>query len=276
MEYRARKSRAAWSGLFWGIIIFGFLLWGIGYSLGPEDKTLKIMLYIPIYIVLAGFVYMLVGAFNLGYEINEKQLVINWGLNSSRIPWESITEIKEIKGESNMYSILGASWPGYIAGLYQVKGVGPVRMYGTKHKEGFVYIKSDRGFFGLTPEDPEMLREIAHRSGREIEIVDMGKMPEEVIGVPSGKDRFYKLLLRLNILFLAVYAIYLALCFPGSGAEKFIILLLVLAVALFFFNLGNANRLYQFSPSGGYFLLVLGIGVTGIFLILSLSSITLK
>ncbi len=276
MEYRAKKSKAAWSGLFWGLLIFGFLIWGIGYSLGPEDQTLKIMLYIPIYLVLGGFVYMLVGAFNLSYEIDDKHLIVNWGLSSSRIPWETINEIKDIRGESNMYSILGASWPGYIAGLYQVKGVGPVRMYGTKHKQGFVYIKSSKGFFGLTPEDPDMIKEIARRCEKEIELIDMDKMPEEIIGIPSGKDRFYKLLLTINIFFLAVYAIYLAVCFPGSGAERFIVLLLVLAVALFFFNLGNANRLYQFSPSGGYFLLVLGIGVTGIFLILSLSSITLK
>ncbi|HWP98310.1 MAG TPA: PH domain-containing protein [Syntrophomonadaceae bacterium] len=276
MEYRAKKSYAAWLGLFFGAAIFSFLFWGVQYSLGPHDLALKVMLYIPIYLVLAGFLYMLIGAFNIGYKIEEKNLIIYWGLTTMRIPWESIEQVIQVKGESNMYSIFGASWPGYMAGLYQAKGLGTVRMYGTQIHKGFIYVKSSNGFFGLTPADDNMIQEIASRSSKEIEIVDMDKIPEEIKGKSAFRDGFYRMLLWVNIAFLALYAGYLAVCFPGSGAQPFVVLLLVLAVCLFFFTLGNANRLYHFSPIGGYFLLCLGILVTGIFLILSLSEITLK
>jgi hypothetical protein len=74
---------------------------------------------------------------------------------------------------------------------------------------------------------------------------------------------------------LLAYSLYLALVFPGSGAPRFIVLLLVLALALFFFNIGNAERLYQFSTTGGYVLLSIGILVTGIFFILTLGELSL-
>lgn len=280
MEYRTRKSYAPWIGLFMGGLIFSFCIWGIGYSLGrPEDLTLKVMLYIPVILVLVGFIFFLIGSFNQAYTIEEKQLVIHWGLTSMKVPWEEISELKEIKGESNLYAIFGARWAGYIAGLYQVKGLGPVRMFGTRHQEGFIYVKSGKGFFGLTPEDPNFINEIARKAGKEIEVLNMGEISEEVKGKSPIKDSFYKLLLRLNIGFLLCYAVYLGIFFPWSSADpmyKIIILLLVLAVCLFFFTLGNANRLYHFSPNGGYFLLVLGIMVTGIFIIISVAEISLK
>ncbi|MEN6350968.1 MAG: PH domain-containing protein [Syntrophomonas sp.] len=280
MEYRTKKSYASWIGLFMGGLIFSFCIWGIGYSLGrPEDLTLKVMLYIPVILVLVGFIFFLIGSFNQAYSIEEKQLVIHWGLTSMKVPWEEINEVKEIKGESNLYAIFGARWAGYIAGLYQVKGLGPVRMFGTRHHEGFVYVKSGKGFFGLTPEDPNFINEIARKAGKEIEVVNMDEISEEVKGKSPIKDSFYKLLLRLNIGFLLCYAVYLGIFFPWSSADsmyKIIILLLVLAVCLFFFTLGNANRLYHFSPNGGYFLLVLGIMVTGIFIIISVAEISLK
>ncbi|HOQ10579.1 MAG TPA: hypothetical protein PLG09_10695, partial [Syntrophomonadaceae bacterium] len=85
----------------------------------------------------------------------------------------------------------------------------------------------------------------------------------------------YRLLFILNIVFLLAFAVYLAVFFPGSGAPPIVVLLLVLAIALFFFNISNAGRLYQFSEMGGYILLIIGLAVTGIFIILSLSEISL-
>lgn len=280
MEYRTKRSIAPWIGLVMGGLIFSFCIWGIGYSLErPEDLTLKVMLYIPVILVLVGFIFFLIGSFNQAYTIEEKQLVIHWGLTSMKVPWEDVSEIKEIRGESNLYAIFGASWAGYIAGLYQVKGIGPVRMFGTRYRDGFVYVKSNKGFFGLTPEDSNFVNEIARKSGKEVEIVNMDELSEEIKGQSPLKDGFYKMLLRLNVGFLLCYAVYLAIFYPWTGVDptsRIIILLLVLAVCLFFFTLGNANRLYHFSPNGGYFLLVLGILVTGIFLILSVSEISLK
>jgi hypothetical protein len=70
-----------------------------------------------------------------------------------------------------------------------------------------------------------------------------------------------------------IFAVYLAIFFPGSDAPKFVILLLVLALVLFIFNASNAKRLYQFSTQGAYITLLIGLAVTGTFIILSLSQV---
>jgi len=275
MEYYPKKSYGTLLGLVMGILIFGFCLWGIGYSLGDADRTLKMMLYIPAYFFLGIYLIVLSGSFNLSYRVNEEKLIVKWGFISLHIPWEDIDHVIQVKGKSNLFSILGMSWPGYIVGLYTAKGLGPVRMYATQPQEGFIYLKTHKGFFGLTPEDSKMIDVIASKAGKTIEIVDMGEIPDEIKGRSMHEDRFYRLLLILNILFIVMFSLYLGIFFPGSGAPRFIILLLVLAIALFFFNIGNAGRLFQFSSQGGYILLVIGIAVTGIFLILSLSEISL-
>lgn len=275
MKYKSKKSQGALVGLIMGILIFGFSFWGIGFSLGPEDKALKLLLYIPAFLFLFIYIILLMGSFNLHYLVQKNRLALKWGLISAHIPWTDINQLIKVEGESNLFSILGASWPGYMVGLYSAKGLGPVKMYTTKPYEGFVCIKSNKGFWGLTPEDDSLIEEIASKTGKEIETVDMNQMPEEIKGKSMKEDGFYKLLFILNLVFLLFFSVYLAVFFPGSTAPNFIVLLLVLAVALFFFNIGNAGRLYQFSTQGAYFLLLIGIAVTGIFLILSLGEISL-
>lgn len=274
MEFKTKKSNGTWFGLVMGVIVFGFSLWGIGFSLGAGDEILKLLLYIPAYLFLAIYIYLLLGSFLMGYQVDDRRLVINWGFRKISVPWGEINEVIKVEGKSNLYSLLGASWPGYMAGLYNAKGLGPVRMYATCPEEGFVYIKTNMGFFGITPEDSNMINMIAEKADKEVETIDMNQVPEEIKGENMQEDNFYRILFKLNIVFLVLFTLYLGIFFPGSGAPNFIILLLVLAVALFFFNLSNANRLYQFSAQGGYVLLLIGIAVTGIFLILSLSEIS--
>lgn len=275
MKMRPAPSTGPWLGLLLGVVIFGFTFWGIEYSLGPGDEALKMALNIPAYLFAGVFVLLLVGAFSLSYRMDDTHLTVQWGFRKIIIPWEEVNEVIQVTGKSNMFSILGASWPGYMVGLYSVKGLGPVRMYATRPYQGFVYLKTNSGFFGLTPQDGEMIKEIAQRAEKEIMTVNMDQMPEEIKGKSMQEDGFYRLLLIINMVFLVMFAGYLSVFFPASGAPRFIVLLLVLAVALFFFNIGNAGRLYQFSNQGGYILLVVGIAVTGTFFILSLSEISL-
>jgi hypothetical protein len=274
-----KKTRGIVFGIIMGLVVFGFSFWGIGYSLGPQDSTLKLLLYIPAYIFLFIYLVLLLSAFNLKYRIEEDGLVINWGLRKIHIGWQEIENIIKVKGQSNLYSIFGMSWPGYMIGLYAAKGVGTVRMYATNPWKGFLYIKSSKGFFGITPLDEDMEKIItimAEKSHKPVEQIDMDIMDPDIKGENMLEDNFYHILLRLNIIFLAVFGLYLAIFYPGSGAPPFTILLLVLAVALFFFNIGNAGRLYQFSSTGGYILLLVSLAVTGFFIILALSEITLQ
>ncbi|WP_061215068.1 PH domain-containing protein [Syntrophomonas wolfei] len=276
MAYKSNNAWGLFFGLLMGVFVFGFSFWGIDYSLGADDRTLKIMLYIPAYLFLAIYLFLIVGLINMGYRIEEAGLTIKWGLYSITIPWSEINEVLQVEGKSNIFSLLGASWPGYMIGLCSVKGLGPVRMFATTPQKGFIYLKTARGFYGLTPADNEMIKAIAVKANKEVQMVDMNEMPEETKGKSIQEDRFYKILFNLNLICLLLFAACLAIFFPGSGAPPSIILLLVLAVALFFFGIGNAGRLYQFSEQGGYILLLLALAVTGIFFILSLAEIILR
>jgi len=148
-------------------------------------------------------------------------------------------------------------------------------MYATKPQTGFAYIKSNKGFYGITPQDASMISVIANKIDKHIEEVEMDTLSEEIKGKNIQVDPFYQLLFKLNIFLLSAFAIYLGWLFPGSDASRFMILYLVLAIGLFFFNLGNAGRLYNFSNQGGYILLVISLAVTGIFFILAFSHISL-
>ena len=275
----AKKTRGITWGILIGLVVFGFSFWGIGYSLGPQDSTLRLLLYIPAYLFLFVYLVLLLSAFNLNYRIEKDGLIINWGLRKINIGWQEIENIIKVEGQSNLYSILGMSWPGYMVGLYAAKGLGTVRMYAADPWKGFLYIKSSKGFYGITPveEDIEKIITImAEKSHKPVEHINMDAMDPEIKGENMLEDNFYHLLLRLNIIFLLGFGLYLALFYPGSGAPTFTILLLVLALALFFFNIGTAGRLYQFSSIGGYILLLISLAVTGFFIILALSEITLK
>lgn len=275
MTYKRIKSIGALYGLVFGILTFGFTIWGIGYSLDESDKVLKILLYIPTYLLMVIYIYLILGAFRLNYTVNDDNFVLTWGVAKKHIAWEDFDEIIEIKGHGNLFPFLAMAWPGYIVGLYQLKGIGPVRMYGTRAIDGFLYIKTKRGFLGLTPRDGALAQAISEKTGKEIKVINMDEIPVEEKGKDMRDDRFFKLYNRLNVIFLVILGLYVGIFFPGSGAPKIIILLLVLAMDLFFFNLANAKRLYQFSPQGGYSTLILGLAVTGIFFILALSEISL-
>lgn len=274
-----KKAPGIIFGILMGLVVFGFSFWGIGYSLGPQDATLKLLLYIPAYLFLFVYIFLLLSAFNLNYRIEDNGLVITWGLSKIHIAWQEIENIIKVDGKSNLYSLFGMSWPGYMVGLYAAKGLGTARMYATNPWDGFIYLKTSKGFFGITPVEeasPGLLQSIAEKSQKAIEHINMDTMDPEIKGESMQDDNFYHILFRLNIIFLAVFALYLAIFFPGSGAPPFTILLLVLALALFFFNVGNAGRLFQFSSTGGYVLQVIGLAVTGLFIILALSEITLR
>ncbi len=280
MEFKLRKMPGILFALVAGGLIFVFSFWGINFSLQePQFHTLRLMMLIPAYLLLAIFGYLFLSSLNMGYRIEDDGLHIRWGIRSIVIPWNEIEALVNVKGRSNLYSIFGASWPGYMIGLYMARGIGSVRMYATYPWQGFIYVKSSKGFFGLTPvsEDyQKMLDIIASKSGKDIEVVDMDKLDPEIKGEDMYADSFYRIIYRLNLAFLIIFALYLAIFFPGSGAPPFTVLLLVLAVALFFFNMGNAGRLFQFSGTGAHILLIIGIAVTGIFMILALSEIHLR
>jgi len=274
MTFKAKKSFGGLYGIIAGILVFGFSFWGIGYSLGPDDKALKVLLYIPAYLFLVVYIYLVLGALRLKYVVNDDNFQLIWGVAQKHIAWDEIDEIVQIEGKSNLFPFLSMTWPGYVVGLFQLKGVGPVRMYGTHAKDGFLYLKTQRGFLGITPQDDKLAKLIAEKTGKEVQILDMDTIPVEVKGHDMHTDRYFMLYTRINNVLLILFCLYVAIFFPRSNADPLIILLVVLAINLYLFNNANAKRLYQFSQQGGYFTLLIGMAVTGIFLILSIVQIS--
>jgi hypothetical protein len=275
LNYKTRKPSGAFFGTVVGFLVIGSFYWAIEYSLGKDDIALKNLLEIPGLLLAIGYIFLLIGAINLRYQSNDKGITIIWGCKRIFIPFEEIQQITIVKGKSNFFSVFGVSWPGYMIGTYSVNGLGTVKMYATQPHQGFICLKTGRGAFGITPADDQMANHIAAQAQIQVNILDMDEMDPEKRGQLLQEDNFYQLLLRLNIIVLAIYLFYLGIFFPGSGAPRLLILLPVLAAGLFLFNLFNAARLYIFTSQGSYFLLVLSIAVTGIFFILSLGEITL-
>ncbi len=275
MKYKPKMAFAGLLGILSGLVIFGFTIWGIDFSLGENDRTLKIMLYLPTYLFLFIYTYLILGAFSLSYKIENDALIINWGLQKIRIEWDQFVEIIDVQGRANLYPFLAFSWPGYMVGLYSAGGLGSVRMYAGNTQEGFIYLKTKKGLFGISP-DQAFITELLNKNSKTITVVDMDKMPLDKKGEAIHEDLTFKLYYKLNVIFLVLFAGYLAIFFPGSEAPRFIILLLVLALALFAFNGSNSKRLYQFSSQGACIILLISLAVTGIFIILSVYGISMK
>lgn len=278
LEYQTEKSYGPWYGLVVGGSVFGFCLWGIHFALGENDQVLRLMLVIPALLMLFAYLIFLWSAFTIRYQSDDKGFIIKAGVRKIFIPFAEVHDVIDVRGQSNIFSIIGINWPGIRLGLFTVRGIGPIRFYATKTDSGFIYLKSSQGFIAITPAQDQynqVLQLLSEKSGQEIQVVDMMNIPAELKGENAHEDSFYRLMIYINIIALVLYGLYLGIFFPGSGAPNFIILLMVLALALFFFNIGNAERLYQFSSNGGYILLAVGILVTGIFFILSLSEIHL-
>jgi hypothetical protein len=273
MGYKPKKSNAGWFGLVACVVIFGFSIWGINYALDPSDTVLKTMLLIPTYLFLALYVVIILGAFTLGYRVDDQGLQVKWGIYQKTIPWKQIDEIFEVKGKANLYPLLAASWANYNAGVFSTKALGSIRMFGTNIREGFIYIKSPLGFYGLTPADPGMVSEIEKRSGKSVQELDVNSLTPEQKGDSLEDDHSFKMYHRVNVFLIGLLTIYVAAFYPGSGAPKFVILLLILAIALFAFNAGNAKRIYAFSELGAYVTMMMTIFVSGIFLVLSVMAI---
>jgi len=274
MGYKPKKSNAGWLGLIACVVIFGFSIWGINYALDANDKVLKTMLLIPTYLFVALYVVIILGAFTLGYRVDDKGLHIKWGIYSQTIPWNKVDEVYEIKGKANLYPLLAASWSNYNAGVFSTKALGSIRMFATNIKEGFIYVKSPLGFYGLSPDDAAgMLSEIEKRSGKPVREMDVNTLSPEQKGDSLEDDNSFKTYYRINLFLIALLTLYIGAFYPSSGAPKFVILLLILAIALFAFNAGNAKRIYAFSELGSYVTMMMTIFVSGIFLVLSVMAI---
>lgn len=262
-------------GLLMGILLAGFffgtIIWGVNLALGPEDRTFKILLLGPAYLMLLVYACLWLGLVTMKYTANDEGLVIAWLHKRYTIPWSDVTEVVRVSGRLNLINFLGVSWPGYIAGTYEVKGVATCKLFGTDLEELLV-IKAGSISYGITPTD-EFIKAIADRSQKEVTPLDTYEIADDVIGKMINEDMVYLALFAVNILCIVFLMVYLAIFFAGSGADPVVILLLVLALAIFAFNMFNASRLYNYMPVAAYLLWLVGIIINITFLVISISII---
>ncbi len=262
-------------GLILGLLLagffFGITIWGINFALGPEDKVFRLMLLIPTYVILFGFAVVWLGLATIKYRANDDGLAIFWAFKRYTIPWSEISEVMSVSGRLNFVNFFGISWPGYIAGIYEVRGVAICKIFGTNLKQLLV-INSGPMSYGITPSQ-EFANLIAERSTNKLTSVDLYDLPDEVIGKVISEDLLYIGLFALNIICLTFFMIYLGIFFPGSGATSMVILLLVLAWALLAFNMVNATRLYHYAPVASYALWSVDLIINITFLVISMSMI---
>ncbi len=263
------KLRGLLVGILLAAFFFGTVIWGIKYALGPEDKTFEMMLLGPAYAMLLVYTCLWLGLATTKYMASNDGLVIAWLHKRYTIPWSEITEVIKVNGRLNLISFLGVSWPGYIAGTYDLKGVGTCKLFGTD-LEQLLVIKAGPISFGITP-SREFIELIAERSQREVTVLDLYDVADDIIGKMINEDLVYLGLFAINILCVVFIMIYLGIFFPGSGADPTVILLLVLSLAIFAFNMVNASRLYHYIPVAAYGLWLVGIIINITFLVISIS-----
>lgn len=260
-------------GLLVGIVIAGFffgtIIWGVNFALGPEDKTFKMLLLGPAYAMLLIYAGLWLGLAGMKYAANEDGLVVSWLHKRHTIHWSEITEVIRVTGRLNLVSFLGVSWPGYIAGTYDLKGVATCKLFGTD-LEQLLVIKAGPISYVITP-STGFIDYIAERSQKEVTALDLYDVADDVIGRMISEDLVYLGLFVLNILCIVFLMIYLTIFFPGSGADPTVVLLLVLALAIFAFNMVNASRLYHYIPIAAHLLWLVGIIINITFLVISTS-----
>jgi len=261
--------------MFMGLVLAGFffgnIIWGINFAVGPADQTLRLLLLVPAYGLLALFAFAWLGLATIRYTAADDGLVIAWAFKRYKIPWSDITEVLKVSGRLNLINFLGVSWPGYTAGTYEIKGVATAKIFGTDLRQLLV-IKTGGVSFGITP-SPEFAELVAERSQQDLKAIDTYDLPESVIGKLISEDVAYLGLLALNLVCLVFILLYLAIFFPGSGASPTIILLMVLALAIYAFNMVNASRLYHYIPMASYLLWLVGLIINIVFLSMAISVI---
>lgn len=269
MVCKPAKFKGLLMGILLGVFFFGTVIWGVKYALGPEDRLFEIVLLGPAYLFLLAFIVIWLGLATMKYKAEEDGLVISWLYKRYTIPWSDITELIKVSGRLNLISFLGVSWPGYIAGTYDIKGIATSKVFGSDLDQ-LLIIKAGPIAYGITPSD-EFIQLIAERSHREVTPLDTYDLPDDVIGKMINEDLIYLGLQAINILVIVFLMIYLAIFFPGSGANPRIILLLVLALGIFVFNMINASRLFHYVPMAAYLLWLVGVIINIAFMVISMS-----
>jgi hypothetical protein len=100
------------------------------------------------------FAYWALSALFLTYELNDRALVIRWGLAHQVIPLDRVTGVVLGDERPAPTRFSGVRWPGNAAGRAFVEGIGQVLIYATyRTPSQLLYVQTPGTSYGIAPTD---------------------------------------------------------------------------------------------------------------------------
>jgi hypothetical protein len=262
------------------VIVTTGLVGGLTYALAESSNLIKAMLFIPFSLFALISLYVVLSFFKIKYVISDSALEISWGLTRKVIPWSSVKTIEKVIGMPKVWGVFGARWPGYHVGAFNITGLGVMTIIGTQLEDNLVVLRTEKGVFGITPVHGNCFMDVIQRKTNLIaQIINLDENKESLLQNVPSEDNVYLGLAGLNLICLLAFITYLAAFFPSAvqaavaagipGPPRELVLLAVIAAAVFLINLGSASKLYQNAASAGYMMWGLGIFINLFFITIS-------
>lgn len=121
-------------------------------SPSPWLKALLIFVCLVMLFPLYATIDLLWGARNMGYQIEDGNLVITYSWRSESIPLSELQSIEVIE-PTGLVRVGGSSVPGHYSGRWRSRETGPLRLYATR-LDSLVLLKTAEKAWGLTPTEP--------------------------------------------------------------------------------------------------------------------------
>jgi hypothetical protein len=241
------------------------------------------------------FAYWTYACFAMSYTLNEKGLLIRWGLIRQFIPMNRIE--RHVPGrEVRLSRIQGVSWWGHHVGRASVKEMGEVLLY-SSHKSPWelIYIATSSGSYAISPENhvrfTSELQRLQRSEAATAEEAPSQRAEHPLVAIhPFWLDRYGQALALVAVLanvalFGFVFAVYpgladeLNLAFPPLGdadlrPKREVLQIPATALALLAVSLAAGLALHKWERAASYLLLGGAILLQGLFFVAAAIAVT--
>lgn len=151
MHYKASEGKRGWDFLLMAfmVMVSGFTLWLLYKT--PERimfwGTTVLMVGVTLYIV-----YIIWAARTLSYSIERDAIIIHYGFQHIRIPYDSIIKVEE-QQRLNMQRLAGNHYPGHYSGYFKEFREKRLLAVYAKRKEKVIAVHTPRLKYIITPEN---------------------------------------------------------------------------------------------------------------------------
>lgn len=114
-------------------------------------EKLNIIILVSVFLVVAIIFYQ---SIKIDYQVEDGSIKINW-FSGENISLKDIAEIRVLDKIPEMTKITGIDIFGIKQGVYELEGIGRVKMYISDTGRKLVLVKTASMAYGLTPEDTQ-------------------------------------------------------------------------------------------------------------------------